>query len=146
VQDLAVVGGQFGQCAGEPGVADPPLLGDGRPARLSRVQHDLAPVGRVRGALHQAPLLELGDDLRHRRWLHPLVLGKLARGERAGQAEAGERGDLGERQVAQRPGLTHPAVEPHDRVAQHAGERRGRRATPGRLLDHHLVSLPNEQS
>src|SRR5215469_1336294 len=55
---------------------------DERTAFWRHREDDLPAVGRVRGALHEAAFLQHRDHPRHRRRLHLLVLGQLARSHR----------------------------------------------------------------
>jgi hypothetical protein len=94
----------------------------------------------MRRAPHQPAAFQLADDLGHGRRAYPLDVGQLARRQRAAQLQAGQRGELRDREITDRPALADPPVEPSDRVPQHRSELLSGDGRHPR----HLVSLTNE--
>ena len=117
-----------------------------------RGQDDLPTVGGMRGSLDHADLFEPCHDLGHRRGLDAFGFGELSWGQGAGQFEAGQHGQLGLGEIADRAGLAQPPVEAQHAVAQLGrqcgdsqqllGSARGGRTSRLRLVAGHLHPNP----
>jgi len=71
---------------------------------------------------HEPALLQLSDDLGHRRGLDPFEVGEFPWRQRAGQLQAGQHRELAEGEITDRASLADPPIEALDGLAQHLGQ------------------------